>query len=166
MGVGRLSLCENSTGPPLATIQKPGTILFSVCGPALFAPLFMIRRVLKDQRVRFPVAAGGLYALCLCLNAWLFPSAEALVARVLTVTRSCRMQTRARSLTTSWPPSSPVAVHYLRGCQGPGTRQDMAAIIGQSIIEKPVSLIRRIQHPTSYTLSEFGTSIIPNSEAT
>lgn len=98
MGVGRLSLCENSTGPPLATIQKPGTILFFVCGPARFAPLFMIRRVLKDQRVRFLVAAGGVYALCLCLNAWLFPSAEALVARLLTVTRSCRIQTRAQQL--------------------------------------------------------------------
>ena len=71
--LGDFLYAKTPTGFLSRTAQKLGTVLFFVCGPALFAALLMARRVLKDRRVRFLVAAGGVYATGLCLNAWLFP---------------------------------------------------------------------------------------------
>jgi hypothetical protein len=55
------------------TTQKLGTVVFFFYGTALFAPLVMLPWVVRDRRVRFLVLAGGVYAIGLCLNAWLFP---------------------------------------------------------------------------------------------
>ncbi len=55
------------------TAQKMGTVLFFFYGTALFAPLAMLPWVVRDGRMRFLVAAAGVYALGLCANAWLFP---------------------------------------------------------------------------------------------
>ena len=53
--------------------QKAGTVLFFFCGFALLPPLIMLPRVLRDGRVRFLLAAGGIYGLGLSMNVWLFP---------------------------------------------------------------------------------------------
>jgi hypothetical protein len=55
------------------TAQKAGTVLFFFFGTALFVPLLMFPRVVRDRRVRFLVIAAGVYGAGLCLNAWLFP---------------------------------------------------------------------------------------------
>jgi hypothetical protein len=55
------------------TTQKLGTVVFFFYGVALMAPLAMLPRVARDRRMRFLVAACGVYAFGLCLNAWLFP---------------------------------------------------------------------------------------------
>jgi hypothetical protein len=55
------------------TAQKAGIVLFFFFGPALFAPLVMLPRVLCDRRVRFLVGAACVFAFGLALNAWLFP---------------------------------------------------------------------------------------------
>jgi len=52
---------------------KLGTVLFFFFGLALFPPLIMLLRALRDRRVRFLIAAGIFYAAGLSLNAWLFP---------------------------------------------------------------------------------------------
>lgn len=54
------------------TSQKAGITLFFICGPALFAPLILLPRALRDRRVRFLGIAGAVFTLGLCLNAWLF----------------------------------------------------------------------------------------------
>jgi hypothetical protein len=53
--------------------QKAGILLFFLFGFALLPPLVMLRRVWRDRRTRFLLAAGGIFALGLSLNAWLFP---------------------------------------------------------------------------------------------
>ena len=53
--------------------QKIGTVLFFICGFVLMPPLFMLHRVLRDRRIRFLLIAGGVFAIGLSLNAWLFP---------------------------------------------------------------------------------------------
>jgi hypothetical protein len=55
------------------TAQKLGTVVFFFYGTALMAPLITLPWVLRDKRLRFLVVAAGVYALGLCLNAWLFP---------------------------------------------------------------------------------------------
>jgi hypothetical protein len=55
------------------SFQKSGTALFFFFGPALFAPLFMMPRVLRNRRVRILIGVVGLSAIGLALNAWLFP---------------------------------------------------------------------------------------------
>jgi hypothetical protein len=47
--------------------------VFFFYGTALFAPLVMLPWVVRDRRVRFLVLAGGIYAVGLCLNAFLSP---------------------------------------------------------------------------------------------
>jgi hypothetical protein len=56
-----------------ATAQKLGTVLFFFFGIALYPPLVLIPRVLRDRRMRFLLATGALYGLGLSVNAWLFP---------------------------------------------------------------------------------------------
>jgi hypothetical protein len=53
--------------------EKVGVILFFFCGPALLVPFIMLRRVLRDHRVRFVVMAGGVFAVGLIANAFLAP---------------------------------------------------------------------------------------------
>ena len=53
------------------TAQKLGIVLFFFFGPALFAPLIMLPWVVRDRRVRFLIAAGGVLTLGLSVNAWL-----------------------------------------------------------------------------------------------
>jgi hypothetical protein len=55
------------------TAQKLGIVLFFFFGIALFPPLILLPRVLRDRRMRFLVAAGTVYAAGLVANAWLFP---------------------------------------------------------------------------------------------
>jgi hypothetical protein len=53
--------------------QKLGIVLFFFFGIALYPPLILFPRVLRDRRMRFLVAAGALYGAGLSVNAWLFP---------------------------------------------------------------------------------------------
>ncbi len=53
------------------TMQKAGIVLFFFLGPALFAPLLMAPRVVRDGRMRFLVVTGCVFAAGLSLNAWL-----------------------------------------------------------------------------------------------
>jgi hypothetical protein len=55
------------------TAQKLGIVVFFFYGTALLAPLVMLPWVVRDRHVRFLVIAGAVYALGLCLNAWLSP---------------------------------------------------------------------------------------------
>jgi hypothetical protein len=55
------------------TIQKLGTVVFFFYGTTLFIPLVMLPWVVRDRRVRFLVVGAAVYALGLCVNAWLFP---------------------------------------------------------------------------------------------
>jgi hypothetical protein len=55
------------------TVKKLAIVVLFFYGTALFAPLVMLPWVVGDPRVRFLVAAGAVYSLGLCLNAWLFP---------------------------------------------------------------------------------------------
>ena len=55
------------------TVKKLAIVVFFFYGIALLAPLVMLPWVVRDHRVRFPVIAGAVYAVGLCLNAWLFP---------------------------------------------------------------------------------------------
>jgi hypothetical protein len=55
------------------TAQKLGIVLFFFFGIALFPPLILLPRALRDRRMRFLVAAGTVYAAGLVANAWLFP---------------------------------------------------------------------------------------------
>jgi hypothetical protein len=55
------------------TAQKLGIALFFFFGIALFPPLVMFPRVLRDRRLRFLLAACAFYGIGLSLNAWLFP---------------------------------------------------------------------------------------------
>jgi hypothetical protein len=55
------------------TIQKLGVTIFFFYGTALFVPLVILPWALRDGRVRFLVVASAIYAVGLCLNAWLFP---------------------------------------------------------------------------------------------
>ena len=55
------------------TARKLGIVLFFFFGMALFPPLLLLPRVLRDRRLRFLLAAGAFYAVGLILNAWLFP---------------------------------------------------------------------------------------------
>jgi hypothetical protein len=55
------------------TAKKLGIVVFFFYGTALFTPLVMLPRVVRDRRVRFLILAGVVYAAGLCLNAWLFP---------------------------------------------------------------------------------------------
>jgi hypothetical protein len=61
------------TGFLHGTIKKLGTVAFFFFGFALLPPLIMLPRVLRDRRVRFPLAAGAVFGVGLCMNAWLFP---------------------------------------------------------------------------------------------
>jgi hypothetical protein len=55
------------------TVQKAGIVLFFVFGVTLLTPLIMVRRVLKDRRLRYIVVAGTIFAAGLTTNVWLFP---------------------------------------------------------------------------------------------
>lgn len=55
------------------TAQKAGSVLFFFFGPALFAPLAVLPRVVRDRRVRFLVVTACVFTIGLALNAWLFP---------------------------------------------------------------------------------------------
>ena len=55
------------------TAQKAGVVLFFFYGPALFAPLILLPRVLRQKRLRPLVLAGVVFGLGLSVNAWLFP---------------------------------------------------------------------------------------------
>ena len=56
-----------------ASATRAGIVLFFFFGIVLLPPLIMFPRVLLDRRLRFLLAAGGVFALGLSLNAWLFP---------------------------------------------------------------------------------------------
>jgi hypothetical protein len=53
--------------------KKLAIVVFFFFGMALLPPLIMLPRVLRDRRVRFLLAAGGVFAVGLSMNAWLFP---------------------------------------------------------------------------------------------
>jgi hypothetical protein len=71
--IGDFLYARTVTGFLHGTAQKLGTVLFFFFGIALLPPLIMLPRVLRDRRLRFLVAAGVLFGLGLCVNAWLFP---------------------------------------------------------------------------------------------
>jgi hypothetical protein len=52
---------------------KLGIALFFFFGIALFPPLLMLPRVLRDRRVRYLVTLGVVFGAGLSLNAWFFP---------------------------------------------------------------------------------------------
>jgi hypothetical protein len=55
------------------TAQKLGIVLFFFFGIALFPPLLLLPRALRDRRMRFLAGAGAFYGAGLMVNAWLFP---------------------------------------------------------------------------------------------
>jgi hypothetical protein len=71
--MGDFLYAKTLTGFLHGAAQKLGIVLFFFFGIALFPPLILLPRVLRDRRMRFLVAAGALYAAGLSVNAWLFP---------------------------------------------------------------------------------------------
>jgi hypothetical protein len=71
--MGDFLYARTLTGFLQRTAQKLGIVLFFFLGMALFPPLFLLPRALRDRRMRFLVAAGALYAAGLSVNVWLFP---------------------------------------------------------------------------------------------
>ena len=71
--LGDFLYAKTPAGFASRTVQKVGTVLFFFFGPALFVPLIMIHRVVRDARIRFLVFAGGFFSLGLSMSAWLFP---------------------------------------------------------------------------------------------
>jgi hypothetical protein len=71
--MGDFLYAKTAAGFASRTAQKAATVLFFFFGPALFVPLIMIHRVVRDQRIRFLVFAGGFFAVGLSVSAWLFP---------------------------------------------------------------------------------------------
>jgi hypothetical protein len=71
--MGDFLYARTPTGFLHGAAQKLGIVLFFFFGIALYPPLILLPRVLRDRRTRFLVAAGGLYAAGLSVNAWLFP---------------------------------------------------------------------------------------------
>jgi hypothetical protein len=55
------------------TARKAEIALVFCLGTALMPPLIMSIQVLRDRRLRFLVAALGVYTLGLCMNPWFFP---------------------------------------------------------------------------------------------
>lgn len=55
------------------TVQKFGIAMFFVYGPALFTPLILLPWAMRDRRIRILAAAGVVFGVGLCLNAWMFP---------------------------------------------------------------------------------------------
>ncbi len=71
--LGDFLYAKKITGFLCRTVQKFGVVLFFYYGPAFFAPLVLLPRVFRQQRIRFLVVAAAVLALGLCVNAWLFP---------------------------------------------------------------------------------------------
>ena len=71
--MGDFLYAKTPAGFASRTAQKAGTVLFFFLGPALFAPLIVIHRAVRDRRIRVLVFAGGFFALGLSMSAWLFP---------------------------------------------------------------------------------------------
>ncbi len=55
------------------TIKNVRIVMFFFFGVALIVPLMMLPWMLRNRRLRFLVIAGGVYAVGLSGNAWLFP---------------------------------------------------------------------------------------------
>ena len=64
---------RTSTGFLHGLAKKAGIVLFFFLGIVLIPPLIMLPRVVRDRRLRVLVLIGAVYAMGLCLNAWLFP---------------------------------------------------------------------------------------------
>ena len=71
--MGDFLYARTLTGFLHATAQKLGIVLFFFFGIALYPPLLLIPRMLRDRRMRFLLATGALYGFGLSVNAWLFP---------------------------------------------------------------------------------------------
>ncbi len=71
--MGDFLYAKTPAGFASRTAQKAGTVLFFFFGPALFVPLIMVHRVVRDGRVRLLVFIGGFFGLGLAMSAWLFP---------------------------------------------------------------------------------------------
>jgi hypothetical protein len=71
--MGDFLYAKTPAGFASRTVQKAGTVLFFFFGPALFVPLIMIHRAVRDARVRLLVLVGGFFGLGLAMSAWLFP---------------------------------------------------------------------------------------------
>jgi hypothetical protein len=71
--MGDFLYARTPAGLVRGTARKLGIVLFFFFGIALFPPLILLPRVLRDRRLRFLVAAGAFYGAGLSVNAWLFP---------------------------------------------------------------------------------------------
>jgi hypothetical protein len=71
--LGDFNYARTAAGFVVQTAQKVGIAAFFFCGVALFIPLVMLPRVIRDRRMRYLVLAGAFYSVGLCVNAWLFP---------------------------------------------------------------------------------------------
>jgi hypothetical protein len=71
--MGDFLYARTLTGFLRRTAQKLGIVLCFFFGMALFPPLILLPRVLRDRRTRLLVAAGAFYGAGLSINAWLFP---------------------------------------------------------------------------------------------
>lgn len=78
------------------TFQKAGTVLFFVFGVALLPALMTIPGVLTDRRLRYLIAAGGIFVLGLGVNVWLFPHYLApFIAGFYAILMQCMRRLRA-----------------------------------------------------------------------
>lgn len=71
--MGDFQYARTLTGFFARIAQKLGIVIFFFFGTALFVPLVMLPWVLRDRRVRYLIVVGGVFALGLSVNAWLFP---------------------------------------------------------------------------------------------
>jgi len=86
--------------------KKLGIVLFFCCGIALFPPLVLLPRALRDRRLRFLIITGAVFAFGLSLNAWLFPhyiapficAIYAILLQTMRHLRVCRPVFRSRGL--------------------------------------------------------------------
>ena len=67
----------------LHAAQKVGSMWLFFLGPAFTIPLLAFRRVLHDRRMRFPLIAGGFFALAMAAEIWTAPHFVAPVTAIL-----------------------------------------------------------------------------------
>jgi len=108
--MGDFRLARTFRGYMAISVQKIWTGLFFFLGFALFPPLAMLWRVLKDRRVRFAVVTAVVFGAGLAMNAWFFPHyAAPLTGAIYVVLLQCMRHLR------QWRPGgSPIGLGMVR----------------------------------------------------
>lgn len=110
------------------TARKTGTAILFYFGTLLLVPLVMLPRVIGDQRTRYLVVAGGIFAAGLMVETWFIPHyAAAFTAGIYVILLQCMRHLRAcrprgRSVGFFFVRTTPLVcltLVVLRLCAGP-----------------------------------------------